>query len=145
MFTKDGEENEGGIEMKEGESETVIGASVKVDGDFVSEGNILVQGVVNGSLKTSGNLQVEEGAKIKADVEAANAVVRGEVKGNVTVVENLELGGAASIEGDITTKVLSIEPGATLNGHCAVSANGKESTEPSSVQKPGSENNKEKD
>ena len=143
MFTKDGEENEGGLEMKEGESETVIGASVKVDGDFISEGNILVQGIVNGSLKTTGNLQIDEGAKIKADVEATNAVVRGEVNGNVTISENLELGSAASIEGDITTKVLSIEPGAVLNGHCAVSANGKEISEPSSVQKPSSDEEKD--
>ncbi len=125
----------GGLSMGDGDNETVIGASVKVDGDFTSEGNVLVQGIVNGSLKTTGDLRIEEGAKVKADVEAANAIVSGSIKGNVTVQSNLELGASASIEGDITTKVLSIEPGAVLHGHCAVSANAKSEMEPTPVGK----------
>ncbi len=138
MFDTKEKEEQGGMKINEGENETIIGASVKVEGDFTSDGNVLVQGVVSGSLKTKGNLQVDEGAKIKADVDAANAVVRGEIKGNVSVDDNLELGEAASVEGDIVTKVLSIEPGATLNGHCLVSTS-KEEIEPSSVQKPSSD------
>lgn len=102
--------------------ETIIGPTVKVEGDFASEGNVLVLGVVNGSLKTKGNLRVEKGARIKADVEAANAAVFGEIKGNVTIQERLELGSSAAVEGDIVTKVLSIEPGAIVNGHCSVAA-----------------------
>lgn len=103
--------------------ETVIGPTVKVEGDFASEGNVLVLGAVSGSLKTRGNLRVEKGAKIKADVEAANAVVFGEIKGNVAVQDRLELGASAAVEGDIVAKVLSIEPGAIVNGHCLVAAN----------------------
>lgn len=108
--------------MGEGRHETVIGPSVKVDGDFAGEGNVLVQGVVNGSLKTKGNLRVEKGARVKADVEALNAVVDGVIKGNITIQDNLQIGGTATVEGDIVTKVISVEPGAVLNGHCLVSA-----------------------
>jgi len=139
MFdSKDEKGGEGGLEMKQGEAETVIGASVKVEGDFTSDGNVLVQGIVNGSMKTKGNLRVDEGAHIKADVEAANASVSGEVEGNVTVKDNLELGAAAKIAGDIVTKILSIQPGAVLNGHCSVSAV-QEETKPAEVQKPSNE------
>jgi cytoskeletal protein CcmA (bactofilin family) len=127
MFnSKEEDGQEGRFEMEQGSVETIIGTSVKVDGDFTSEGDVLVQGVVNGSLKTKGNLKVEEGAKIKADVEAANATVNGEITGNVTIGSNLELGAPAKISGDIVTKILSIEPGAVLNGHCAVSATNTE-------------------
>lgn len=139
MFKKDKNGHKEGLVFEEGENETVIGVSVKVDGDFMSEGNVLVRGVVNGSLKTRGDLHVESGAKIKADVEAANAFVRGEIKGNVTISDNLELGASASISGNIITKVLSIEPGAILNGHCSVSTEAKSvsgNSEPATVQKP---------
>jgi cytoskeletal protein CcmA (bactofilin family) len=122
MFNKD-VKKEGMPGFARDGQETIIGPTVKVEGDFVSEGNVLVLGVVSGSLKTRGNLRVEKGAKIKADVEAANAAVFGEIKGNVTIQDRLELGASAAIDGDIVTKVLSIEPGAIVNGHCSVAAN----------------------
>lgn len=145
MFNKDEKHSGGGGRNGQGAPETVIGQSVKVDGDFVSEGNVLVQGMVNGSLKTRGDLRVEKGSKIKADVEAANAVVSGQIKGNVTIQSNLELGASAVIEGDIVAKVLSIEPGAVLNGHCLVSMSDKPvgSAAPATVQKPQAQRDKE--
>lgn len=143
MFKKDETKRNGGAhKIEEGENETIIGQTVKVDGDFTSEGNVLVQGIVNGSLRTAGNLRVEKGAKIKANVEAQNAIVGGEIKGNVTVRENLELGESAAVEGDIITKILSIEPGAVLHGHCSVStgerigAKHQIGAEPAVIQKP---------
>jgi len=142
MFNgRDKREKQKSFEMKEGEVETIIGPSVKVEGDFKSEGDVLVQGIVNGSLKTKGNLKVEEGAKIKAHVESASAIVRGEITGNVTVKDSLELGGSAKVTGDIITKILSIEPGAVLHGHCSVSATEVEAgeNEPAPVQKPKKE------
>lgn len=144
MFNKD-EKRNGGGRIGQGGAETVIGQSVKVDGDFVSEGNVLVAGMVNGSLKTRGDLRVEKGSKIKADVEAANAAVSGQIKGNVTIQNNLELGATAIVEGDIVAKVLSIEPGAMLNGHCLVSVSEKPATNatPAAVQKPQAQRDKE--
>lgn len=143
MFKKEEIEKSGGAhKVGEDGNETIIGPTVKVDGDFVSEDNVLVQGVVNGSLRTTGNLRVEKGAKIKANVEAQNAVVRGEIKGNISVQENLELGESAAVEGDIITKILSIEPGAILHGHCSVSLGDKAgakrsvAAEPAVIQKP---------
>ena len=129
------------FEMKAGQAETVIGPSVKVEGDFKSDGDVLVQGIVNGSMKTKGNLRVEEGARIKANVEAANASVAGEIAGNVAVKDSLKLSGSSKITGDIITKILSIEPGAVLHGHCSVSAIEAEAAEhePAAVQKPKKE------
>jgi len=141
MFNaKEKGEKQNGFEMKEGQIETIIGVSVKVEGDFKSDGDVLVQGIVNGSLKTKGNLKVEEGAKIKANVEAANANVRGEITGNITIKGSLELGESANVAGDIITKILSIEPGAVLHGNCSVSAvEAGVGNEPDPVQKPKKE------
>lgn len=96
--------------------ETTIAMGVKVEGDFTSEGDVIIEGEVNGSVKTLSHLRVGDSAKIHASVSAKNAVVAGEIKGNVTITERLELGEHSVVEGDITTEVLSIAPGARVNG-----------------------------
>lgn len=96
--------------------ETVVGPSVQVEGDFVSEGNIVVKGVVSGSVKTSKVLRVEQGAKIFADTKAGSAIVSGEVKGNVTADDTVEVTSTARIMGDITCRTLVVEAGAIMHG-----------------------------
>ena len=98
------------------EVETVVGPSVNVEGDFSSEGNIIVKGAVAGSVHTSRNLSVEPGAKILANVRAGSARISGEVKGNIKVKETLELSGTAKVLGDVEAKVLVIEAGALICG-----------------------------
>jgi cytoskeletal protein CcmA (bactofilin family) len=97
--------------------ETVIGSTVKIEGDFKGDGDIIVEGVVDGSLKTKKHLAVGENAKINASVEAGSAFVAGVIKGNVKISEALELSSTAKIEGDIEAKILTIATGAQINGN----------------------------
>jgi len=102
------------------EFETVIGPSVKVKGDFNGQGNIIVEGVVEGNLKTNGSLEVGKTAKITANIEAKEAKVGGQVSGNVKIKGFLEVTATAKIFGDVETSGLSIERGAIFNGKCAM-------------------------
>lgn len=97
--------------------ETIIGPTVRVEGDFKAEGNVVIEGQVLGSFVTKKNLQVGEGAKIKANVEAENAWVAGEVKGNLNIKNHLELANGAKIKGDIETQILTMATGSQINGH----------------------------
>lgn len=108
------------------EFETVIGPSVKVKGDFNSQGNIIVEGMVDGNLKTNGNLEVGEKAKVTANIEAKQAKIGGEVRGNVKIKGFLEITAMAKIFGDIEAANLSIERGATFNGKCIMGAGAEE-------------------
>ena len=96
--------------------ETVVGPSVHVEGDFSSEGNFLVKGMVSGTVQTSKRLTVETGAKILANVKALTAVISGEIRGNVKVIDRLEVTSTARIAGDIDCQVLVVEAGALLSG-----------------------------
>lgn len=98
------------------EVETVVGPSVNVEGDFASEGNIVVKGTVSGSVFTSKHLTVERGAKIIANVRAGSATISGEVKGNMKIKESLELTSTSKVIGDVDVKNLKIESGAMLYG-----------------------------
>lgn len=100
------------------EIETIIGPSVRVDGNFKSEGNIVIEGMVNGSLKTEKNLKVGENAKVSANVSVANAKIAGEIRGNLRVKERLELTNTARVYGDVATKLLIVSEGAILHGKC---------------------------
>lgn len=105
---------------KEQEIETVIGPSVKVEGDFISKGNVTVEGAVYGTLKTDKDLKIGSGAKISADVFAANAFIAGEIKGNVKVGNKLELTDTSKIFGDVETRTLVMAAGSVLNGKCSM-------------------------
>jgi len=96
--------------------ETVVGPSVVVEGDFSSDGNILVKGTVSGNVKTAQRLTVEEGAKILANVKAGEAFISGEIKGNVRIEDRLELTETARILGDITCETLIVHAGALIHG-----------------------------
>ena len=96
--------------------ETIIGPSVKVEGNFKGDGDVVVEGEVKGTLKTKKDLRVGEGANIKANVEANNAHISGKIQGNIKIKDKLELTPTAIIIGDITTKVLQIAAGAKVNG-----------------------------
>ena len=102
------------------ETETVIAPSVRVEGDFVSEGNVRIEGEVKGSISTERDLIVGEAAKITAGVVARNAVIAGELHGNLRVFDRLELASTARIYGDIQSKVLSVAPGAMMKGQLVI-------------------------
>jgi cytoskeletal protein CcmA (bactofilin family) len=102
------------------ETETIIAPSVRVEGDFVSEGNVRIEGEVKGSIATERDLIVGENAKITAGVQARNAVIAGELHGNLRVFDRLELASTARIYGDIQAKVLSVAPGAMMKGQLVI-------------------------
>ena len=104
------------------EFETIIGPSVKVKGDFNGQGNIIVEGMVDGNLKTNGSLEVGVKAKITANVEAKEAKIGGQINGNLKIKGYLEVTSTAKVLGDIEAAGLSIERGAIFNGNCVMTA-----------------------
>ena len=116
------------------DTETIIGSTVKVEGDFVGKGNIVVEGEVSGSLKTDGEVRVGTRATINANISAASAMIAGTVHGNISVSERLDLTETALIDGDITAKSVSMTPGAVFNGKCAMGGSSKQPVQTSSYK-----------
>lgn len=101
-------------------AETVVGPSVKIQGDLNSEGNIRIEGQVTGKVKTSQSVFVNQGAKIAADILAGNAVIGGDIQGNLKISGQLILQNTAKVTGDISCSVLRVEDGAQFTGKCAM-------------------------
>ena len=121
------------------QGETVVGKSVKLEGDFSSDENVHIDGEVSGTLKTSKNLVVGEGAEVEADVFAENASISGKISGNLDVKDKLEFTETARITGDIKTGTLSVATGAIFTGQCNMSDDSKEDID--AVQDSGATDN----
>jgi len=117
-------------------AETVVGPSVKIQGDLNSEGNIRIEGSVSGKVKTTQSVHVGEAAKLTADIFAGNAVVAGEVQGNLKISSNLILLKTARINGDIACAILRVEDGAQFTGKCAMGGSAPAAGSPAAETKP---------
>lgn len=111
------------------EAETIIGPTVKVKGNFHGQGNIIIEGIVEGSVKTTNHLLIANKAKIMANVEAKEAKIGGRVDGSIKVDGYLELDSTAIINGDIDASKLSVEKGAIINGNCRMGKGSSQETE----------------
>ena len=113
---------------------TIIAHGVRLEGQFVSEGDIQMEGEVHGAVQSQSDLRVGDKAKIRADVQVTNAHVSGEIRGNLTVTNKLELTESAHIVGDINAQIIVMAHGARINGNVSM---GEEAAHNRSVETQG--------
>jgi cytoskeletal protein CcmA (bactofilin family) len=106
-----------------GKPETIIGTNTSIVGTLKSDGNIRIDGSVEGDIEILGNLIIGETGRVIATLKAQNVHVSGAVKGEITAVEQLEISPTGKVWGDITTAALHIEPGGLFRGQSAMSTN----------------------
>ncbi len=97
-----------------------IGAGTEVKGDLASNGDIRVDGSIEGTVRVQQRLVVGDSGKIAGDIHALHATIAGYIKGNVSVKKTLILKPNSKIDGDIITDQLIIESGAQFNGRCTM-------------------------
>jgi cytoskeletal protein CcmA (bactofilin family) len=108
-------DKKGGHDLQSG-NQTIIAQGVRVEGDFHSNGEVIIDGEVAGSVATTMSLQIGESARIQANVMAQSAVIAGEVRGNIKAVDSLDLTSTSKVHGDIQTNLISVAAGAEING-----------------------------
>jgi cytoskeletal protein CcmA (bactofilin family) len=99
---------------------TLVAKGVRVEGSFVSQGDVVIEGEVDGKVITSGVLFVGNEAKLKAEVSADEAVIAGQIDGTIVIKKRLELKATAKILGDISCETILVEAGASMNGKITV-------------------------
>lgn len=107
------------------EAETIIGESVQVKGNFESNGNIIVNGLLDGEIKTKGAILVGDKSIINANIKAGEMAVKGEITGNLSIKGYLSISSSAKILGDIECAQISIEKGAEINGNVVINNKSK--------------------
>jgi cytoskeletal protein CcmA (bactofilin family) len=110
------EEKKGVTEMVN--SSNVIAKETKIIGEIVAQGNIRIEGQVEGTLKSEKKVVIGESAKIVGSITAIEVEISGLIEGTVNCSEALFLKKTAVIKGDMFTKKLVVENGAVFNGKC---------------------------
>jgi len=96
---------------------TVIAKGVRLEGEFKSQGDVLIEGEVRGTIITDGLLTLGPEALLKASVTATDAIVAGKLEGNINIKRRLEIKGTANLTGDIICETVTVESGAVLQGN----------------------------
>lgn len=96
----------------------LIGAGTEITGDVNSNGDIRIDGILTGNLKTAGKVVIGETGKVNGEIDCKNSEVLGEIHGKIKVSDLLSLKATSKIFGDILTKKLAIEPGSKFTGNC---------------------------
>ncbi len=128
MFSKDTKRGRGSGGTR---VPSIISANLRIVGDLVSEGDVQVDGVIEGDVHAH-SLTVSQGAAVRGQIIAESVCIRGSVEGQITA-DMVELGRTAKVNGDIVHAVLSIESGAFLEGHCRHKPEKVEATQPEIV------------
>jgi len=101
-------------------SVNIIGAGTSIVGDVISNGDMRIDGSLNGTIQVKGKLVVGPSGSIQGEVLCQNADVSGSIKGKISVAELLSLKASSKLNGDIITNKIAIEPGAIFSGSCSM-------------------------
>ena len=106
--------------------QNTIAQGTTFNGDLKSKGDFRIEGIVKGSLITSGKVVIGKTGFVEGVLTCDNADVEGKVKGTFNVSDTLNLRSSAHIEGEVQIGKLSVEPGATFNATCLMKGSVKE-------------------
>lgn len=112
-------------------STNMITAGTTITGDIICNGDIRIEGNLQGNLVTKGKLVIGASGEIKGEVQCGNSDIEGLVEGKIIVADLLSLKTTSKIIGDVVTNKLAIEPGAIFTGTCSM----KGSTESKPLEK----------
>ena len=106
-------------------SPSILSSYMRVVGDISSQGEIQVDGTVEGDVRAKSVL-IGESADIKGELLAEQIQIHGRVNG-IIKSRVVHLARTAHVIGDILHESMSVETGAFIEGHC------KRMTEPRGV------------
>lgn len=100
--------------------ESIIGASLKINGDLTISQSLRIDGTLHGNIYqsegSSATVAVGPGASVLGNVLVQDVIVSGHVKGNIICAGRVELVDTAKIDGDLTYGSLGVAVGARIMG-----------------------------
>ena len=97
---------------------TIIGKGSAISGNMKVNGFIRIDGDIDGSLETDGNVIVGENARIRGDLTAKSVIIGGIIKGNIKANESVKILADAVVIGDVISRKVQVDGSALIHGHC---------------------------
>ena len=91
-------------------------------GQLYIEGDLRVGGVVEGEVEVTGDVDIDDMAKVKASLAGRDVSIRGQVNGAVTARKRLVVARSGTLVGDVRVARLVIQDGASFSGKVSMGA-----------------------
>jgi len=101
---------------------TVMGEKTRYVGKIDTDEPLLVQGPVEGEIKSSSEVEVGETGVVKATISARSIVISGQVIGDCTATDKLEIRASGKLSGSIHAARIVISEGAEFKGTSQMAA-----------------------
>lgn len=96
----------------------IIAQGTSIVGDIESEGDFRIEGSIKGKIIAKGRIVVGTSGNVDGEIICGDADIFGTVNGKLEVRSLTVFKASAIFSGDVTTKKISIEPGAVFTGTC---------------------------
>ncbi len=97
--------------LPKAKNSTIIAQGITFTGVIRGEGNVQVEGRLDGEIDLKGGVVVAAGGTVQGPITADAVRVAGDVQGSITAREHLCLERTGGIHGDVTTASLIVENG----------------------------------
>ena len=102
--------------MAKGSTETVLGKDVRIRGRISGEGNLVVQGTLEGDVVLRGDFTLDDGAEAQSSITANDVTVSGTLEGGIQAEGDFTVTSTGKFSGDVRAAQVTIEEGATFAG-----------------------------
>lgn len=111
-----------------GQVPSIISTGVRIAGDLTSDGEVHIDGVVEGDVRAN-SVTVSPCGSVSGAITGDAVRIEGQVDGQITG-QSVSLTATARVKGDIAHDTLALEQGAHFEGRCQPVAQAKSKTEP---------------
>lgn len=95
---------------------SVLGRGTRVRGRIQGDGDLRVEGTVEGDITVTGELLVDEGAEVQGNVDAAVVTISGAMTGDVASRGGIVVRASAKVSGNMGSPEVTLEEGAEFSG-----------------------------
>lgn len=113
----------------------VFAFGTRIVGNIVSDGDIRIDGEIEGDIKTKGRLVLGKSGVVKGTITCPNAEVLGQFEGVIVVEDTLAIRESAVVTGEVSTKKLTIDVNAVFNGSCNMNSQSNKKSNFKSIEK----------
>ncbi len=130
---------------------TIIGKTIKIDGEVKSDEDVIIEGQVKGKVEVGKTLTIGKHGYVNAEITARIVRILGKVEGNVKAIYKVEIVPEGKLYGNIKAPKIVIAEGALFKGSVEMNDNKEminrnnnlESSTKVTIENNKKENNKE--
>jgi cytoskeletal protein CcmA (bactofilin family) len=114
-------------------STSLIGAGTSLKGDISSNGDLRIDGTLVGNINCTAKVVIGANGVVEGDITGHIADIMGKVSGTIKVKDLLQLRSSCAVSGNLYASKLQIEPSASFNGQCHMTAETSKSAQEKNV------------